>query len=92
MPRRMSVWPVAIQTLTPLGIGIIAVSEAQEPAAAPQRPRPGQRARDSRRYAQYRGIAATLTFGCTTVTGMVRSVREDSSCTPGRWLITIALQ
>ena len=34
MPRRMSVWPVAIQILTPLGIGIIAVSEAQGPAAA----------------------------------------------------------
>ena len=44
------------------------------------------------RYAQYRGLAATLTFGCATVRGMVRSVREDSSCTPGRWLITIAPQ
>ncbi|MDH2407041.1 hypothetical protein QCM77_45625 [Bradyrhizobium sp. SSUT18] len=31
MPRSMSVWPVAIQTVTPLGIGIIAASEAQAP-------------------------------------------------------------
>jgi hypothetical protein len=44
----MSVWPVAIQTLTPLGIGIVAVSEAQGPVAVPQCPRHGQRARDSR--------------------------------------------
>src|SRR6266850_2476617 len=48
MPRRMSVWPVAIQTLTPPGIGIIAASEAQAPAAALRRPRPGQLVRDSR--------------------------------------------
>jgi hypothetical protein len=45
----MSVWPVAIQTLTPLGIGIIATSEAQAPAAVPRHPHPGQRERDSRR-------------------------------------------
>ncbi len=45
MPRRISVWPVAIQTLTPLGIGIIVVARAQEPAAAPQHPRHGQRTR-----------------------------------------------
>jgi|1186.fasta_scaffold119287_2 hypothetical protein len=42
------------------------------------------------RYAQYRGLVATLTFGRATVRGMVRSVKEDSSCTPVRWLITIA--
>jgi hypothetical protein len=47
IPRRMSVWPAAIQTLTPLGIGIIAVS-AQGPAAVLRRPRPGQLARNSR--------------------------------------------
>ena len=43
------------------------------------------------RYAQYRGLVATLTFGRATVRGMVRSVKEDSSSTPVRWLITIAL-
>src|SRR5258707_2274906 len=32
MPRRMSVCPVAIQTLTPLGIGIIVGSEHRGPA------------------------------------------------------------
>ena len=31
---------------------------------------------------------ATLTFGLT-VRGMVRSVKEDGSCTPIRWLVTI---
>jgi hypothetical protein len=34
MPRRISVWRVAIRTLTPLGMGIIIASEAQGPAAA----------------------------------------------------------
>ncbi|WP_377827959.1 hypothetical protein ACFKHW_28145 [Bradyrhizobium lupini] len=37
MPRRMSVWPVAIQTLTPLGIAIIAGSEHRGPAPTRQR-------------------------------------------------------
>ena len=32
MPRRMSVWPVAIQTLTLLGIGIIVALKWQAPA------------------------------------------------------------
>ena len=41
------------------------------------------------RYAQYRGQVATLTFGLATVRGMVQSVREDNSCTPVRWLVTI---
>jgi hypothetical protein len=29
-----------------------------------------------------------VTFGRATVRGMVRSVKEDSSCSPVRWLIT----
>jgi len=41
------------------------------------------------RYAQYRGQVATLTFGVATVRGVVRSVKEDGSCTPVRWLVTI---
>lgn len=44
------------------------------------------------RYALYRGLVATLTFGCSTVRNMVRSVKEDNSCSPVRWLITIAPQ
>jgi hypothetical protein len=44
------------------------------------------------RYAQYRGQIATLTFGPATVKGMVRSVKEDSSCIPVRWLVTIVSQ
>jgi hypothetical protein len=44
-----SEWPVAIQTLTPLRIGIIAASEAQAPAAVPRREHSGQRERNSRR-------------------------------------------
>ena len=41
------------------------------------------------RYAQYRGQVATLTFGSATVRGMVRSVKEDSSSIPVRWLVTV---
>ncbi|QDW41399.1 hypothetical protein FFI89_032340 [Bradyrhizobium sp. KBS0727] len=44
------------------------------------------------RYAQYRGQVAKLTFGLSTVKGVVRSVREDSSSTPVRWLITVVPQ
>ena len=44
------------------------------------------------RYAQYRGQVATLKFGPATVRGMVRSVKEDSSCIPVRWLVTIVSQ
>jgi len=46
MPRRMSVWPVAIQTLTPLGIGSSRL-KTQAPAEVPRRQHPGQRERDS---------------------------------------------
>ena len=41
------------------------------------------------RYAQYRGQVVTLTFGSATVRGMVRSVKEDSSSIPVRWLVTV---
>lgn len=44
------------------------------------------------RYAQYRGQVAKLTFGQSTVKGVVRSVREDSSSTPVRWLVTVVTQ
>jgi hypothetical protein len=44
------------------------------------------------RYAQYRGQVAKLTFGQSIVKGVVRSVREDSSSTPVRWLITVVSQ
>ena len=44
------------------------------------------------RYAQYRGQVAKLTFGQDPVKGVVRSVREDSSSTPVRWLITVVSQ
>ena len=44
------------------------------------------------RYAQYRGQVTKLTFGLSTVKGMVRSVREDNSSKPVRWLITVVSQ
>ena len=44
------------------------------------------------RYAQYRGQVATLTFGLETVRGTVRSVKEDNSSSPVRWLVTIVSQ
>jgi hypothetical protein len=42
------------------------------------------------RYAQYRGEKATVFLNGLPVTGMVRSVREDASSTPMRWIISVA--
>jgi hypothetical protein len=41
------------------------------------------------RFAQYRGQKTTLTLMGSTVTGLVRSVSEDKSSTPKRWIITV---
>jgi hypothetical protein len=44
------------------------------------------------RYAQYRGEKATVMLQGSPVTGMVRSVKEDRSLTPTRWIITVVTQ
>jgi len=41
------------------------------------------------RYAQYRGEKATLMLNGLSVTGMVRSVKEDKSSAPKRWIISV---
>ncbi len=41
------------------------------------------------RYAQYRGEKATLILNGMPVTGMVRSVKEDRSTTPMRWIVSV---
>jgi hypothetical protein len=41
------------------------------------------------RYAQHRGIKATLTLMGATVTGLVHSVMEDRSADPKRWIVRI---
>jgi hypothetical protein len=41
------------------------------------------------RYAQYRGEKATLMLNGLSVTGMVRSGKEDKSSTPMRWIISV---
>jgi hypothetical protein len=41
------------------------------------------------RYAQYWGEKATLMLNGLPVTGMVRSVREDTSSTPMRWVVSV---
>lgn len=41
------------------------------------------------RMAQFNGKSATVRSGDRTVTGRVRSVREEASSTPTRWIITI---
>jgi hypothetical protein len=43
-------------------------------------------------YAQYRGEKATLKLNGLSVTGMVRSVLEDKSTTPTRWIVSILVQ
>jgi hypothetical protein len=41
------------------------------------------------RLAQLQGLKATLTLNGSTVTGLVRSVREDASIAPRRWIVTV---
>lgn len=41
------------------------------------------------RSAQYRGRAAELRLNGSRFFGMVRSVQEDRSCSPQRWIVTI---
>jgi hypothetical protein len=41
------------------------------------------------RYAQYRGEKASLMLNGLPVTGMVRSVKEDRSSIPMRWIISV---
>ena len=41
------------------------------------------------RYAQYRGEKATLMLNGLRVTGMVRSVQENRSSTPTRWIVSV---
>ena len=43
------------------------------------------------RYAQYRGLKATLRVKGMVVTGLVRSLREDKSSNPVRWIITLVV-
>jgi hypothetical protein len=41
------------------------------------------------RLAQLQGHKATLTVMGSTVTGLVRSVKEDTTSTPPRWIVTV---
>jgi hypothetical protein len=41
------------------------------------------------RYAQHRGMKATLTLMGSPVTGLVHSVMEDKSANPKRWIVRI---
>lgn len=41
------------------------------------------------RIAQFNGRAATVRSGENTVTGLVRSVQENASSVPTRWVITL---
>jgi hypothetical protein len=41
------------------------------------------------RIAQFNGRTATVKSGATTITGHVRSVLENKSSEPARWVITI---
>ena len=41
------------------------------------------------RIAQFSGTSRTLKVGETSVTGFVRSVREDSSRAQSTWIITV---
>ena len=65
MPRGMSVTPLASQTRTPPGTGVIAAPEPQAPGPAPNRPPPGRRSSscDTGRPYPSRPLAARLLGG-----------------------------
>jgi hypothetical protein len=44
------------------------------------------------RFAQYRGEKTMLTIEGLPITGMVRSVLEDRSSTPMRWIVSVVPQ
>jgi hypothetical protein len=44
------------------------------------------------RRAQYCGLISTVALAGSTVTGYVRSVAEDNSKSPKRWIVTIDLK
>lgn len=41
------------------------------------------------RIAQFSGRSVTLTFGGSSVTGLVRAVQEDTSGDTRRWIVTV---
>jgi hypothetical protein len=41
------------------------------------------------RFAQYRGLKATVMLNGLPVTGMVRSVKEHQASNPMRWTVTV---
>jgi hypothetical protein len=41
------------------------------------------------RFAQLQGEKVTLNFKGSTVTGLVRSVKENVTTTPPRWVVTV---
>lgn len=41
------------------------------------------------RFAQYRGVPAELTLNGSRFFGMVRSIHEDRSTSPSRWIVTV---
>jgi hypothetical protein len=41
------------------------------------------------RFAQFRGLKATVMLNGLPVTGMVRSVKEHQSSNPMRWTVTV---
>ena len=41
------------------------------------------------RFAQLQGHKATLTLMGTIITGLVRSVKEDATNMPPRWIVTV---
>jgi hypothetical protein len=44
------------------------------------------------RYAQHRGVKATLALEGAAVTGLVHSVMEDKSANPKRWIVRIIVK
>jgi hypothetical protein len=42
------------------------------------------------RIAQFSGASKTLKVGETSITGFVRSVREDKSGTPPTWIVKVS--
>jgi hypothetical protein len=85
MPRRISVWPVAIHTRTPEGMGIIAAAVPSSPPPPEQDRRPRKYADERRAQTPARSAVWPQATGLELAARFVQVCDRNSCKTYGRW-------